>query len=483
MDWKPDGASPEPVFKQIMRYFEQRILQGELSPGQRLPSERALAESLHVNRSTVSMAYDELRATGLVRSVRGQGTHVSEDSWGVVPSRVPNWHLYTTKGTFLPALPLDLRIREASTIPGIINLARSELSPDLFPVDTLQHLLRTMTVTVPLGYADPRGARSLRDVLAHHLAEQYGIPAHPDQILVTTGAQQSLHLITQCLLAPGDAVALEGPSYAYSLSLFTSAGLRLFQIPMDAQGLQPDAVVDLHRKHKVRMVFVNPTYHNPTGTTLSRERRQRLLDLCRELRLPIVEDDAYSALTLDETFTPPPALVTMEEGSHNVIYLGSLSKTAAPGLRIGWVVGPASVIARLADAKEQMDLGTSAIAQQLALTLIESGAWAANLKQLQHTLARRRDRLIQALTRYADDQIQWQVPRGGYHLWCNTQVQAKDADVLEIGIRHHVLFVPGGLYGAARGHVKFSFARATTEEIDEGIRRFVDTMRTLGASG
>ena len=464
-----------------MRHFEQRIIQGDFAPGQRLPSERELAKQLQVNRSTVSMAYDELRATGLVRSVRGHGTRVSEDSWGVVPSRMPNWHLYTAKGTFLPALPMDRRIREASNIPGIINLARSELSPDLFPVARLQRLLRTMSVTVPLGYADPRGARPLRDVLVQHLAEQYGIQAHPDQILVTTGAQQSLHLITQCLLAPGDSIALEGPSYAYSLSLFTSAGLRLFRIPMDAQGLQPDAVVELHRKHKIRMVFVNPTYQNPTGTTLPGERRQRLLELCRELRLPIVEDDAYSALTLDDTITPPPALVTMEEGTHNVIYLGSLSKTAAPGLRIGWVVGPASVIARLADAKEQMDLGTSAIAQQLALNLIESGEWTANLKKLQQTLAMRRDRMIQALTRYTDNHVTWHVPYGGYHIWCNTNVRAKDSEVLEMGIRHHVLFVPGGLYGAERGHVKFSFARAAEQEIDEGIRRFVETMRTVSA--
>lgn len=234
---------------------------------------------------------------------------------------------------------------------------------------------------------------------------------------------------------------------------------------------------ELYRKHKIRMVFVNPTYQNPTGTTLPLERRQRLLELCRELRLPIVEDDAYSALTLDDTIKPPPALVAMEEGTRNVIYLGSLSKTVAPGLRIGWVIGPASVIARLADAKEQMDLGTSAIAQQLALNLIESGEWTANLKKLRQTLAMRRDRMIQALARYTDNHVTWEVPHGGYHIWCSTNVKVKDSDVLEMGIRHHVLFVPGGLYGAERGHVKFSFARATTEEIDEGIRRFVETTR------
>lgn len=175
------------------------------------------------------MAYDELRSTGLVRSVRGKGTQVSEDLWGVTPSRVPNWNVYASKGTFLPALPLDLRIREASSRPDIINLARSELSPDLFPVTALQRILRKMSLTMPLGYSDPRGALQFREALVKHLSEHFEIHVDSDQILITTGAQQSLHLITQCLLAPGDSIALEGPSYAYSLSLFTSAGLRLFQ--------------------------------------------------------------------------------------------------------------------------------------------------------------------------------------------------------------------------------------------------------------
>lgn len=477
MHWKPDLESNEPIFKQIMRYFEERILSGELSPGQSIPSERSLAEQLQVNRSTVSMAYDELRSTGLVRSVRGKGTQVSEDLWGVTPSRIPNWNLYTAKGAFLPALPLDLRIREASYIPGIINLARSELSSDLFPVLALHKTLRKISLTIPLGYSDPRGSRQLRETLVKHLSKEYGISVDADQVLITTGAQQSLHLITQCLLAPGDSIALEGPSYAYSLSLFTSAGLRLVRIPMDESGLQPEEVVTLYHRHKVRMVFVNPTYQNPTGTTLTLERRKRLLEICSELRLPIVEDDAYSALTLDDTAKPPPPLISMKEGNRNVIYVGSMSKTVAPGMRIGWVAGPLSVIQRLADAKEQMDLGTSAISQQLARDFIESGEWSKNLRILQKALSLRRDSMMRGLESLADKNISWTVPYGGYHVWCRTNLTARESDVLEMGIRKKILFVPGGLYGAERGYVKFTFARATEEEIEEGIHRFGEILR------
>lgn len=476
MQWKPDLENAEPIFKQIMRYFEERIISGELPPDSRIPSERGLAEELGLNRSTISMAYDELRATGLIRSVRGKGTRVSEDLWGVIPSRIPNWSQYTSKGTFLPTLPLDRRIQEASNMSGIINLARSELSADLLPISEVHQLLKNLSVTASLGYSDPRGDLNLRTTLVSHLNELYGIRVEPDQIMITSGAQQSMHLITQCLLAPGDSIALEGPSYAYSLSLFTSAGLRLFRIPTDEMGLQPDEVIRLHRKHKIRMLFINPTFQNPTGTTLTLERRRRLLDICNELRLPIVEDDAYSALTLDEKIEPPSSLFSMEDGERNVIYLGSMSKTVAPGMRIGWIVGPVSVIERLADAKQQMDLGTSAIAQQLAQTFLESGEWARNLVKLKKTLSFSRDRMISALHCFVGEKATWTVPHGGYHLWCRTNVQARDSEILERGIRNKVLFVPGGLYGAERGYVKFSFARATTDEIEEGIQRFSKTL-------
>lgn len=479
MQWRPDLESAEPVFKQIMRHFEEKIISGKLSPGERIPSERGLADELGLNRSTISMAYDELRATGLIRSVRGKGTRVSEDLWGVIPSRIPNWNQYTSKGTFLPTLPLDRRIQAASNMLDIINLARSELSADLFPVSEVHRILKNMSVTIPLGYSDPKGALNLRETLVRHLDEQYGIRVEPNQIMITSGAQQSMHLITQCLLAPGDSVALEGPSYAYSLSLFTSAGLRLFQIPTDEKGLQPDEVIRLHRKHKVRMLFINPTYQNPTGTTLTLERRRRLLEICNELRLPIVEDDAYSALTLDDKIEPPSALFSMEDGERNVIYLGSMSKTVAPGMRIGWVVGPVSVIERLADAKQQMDLGTSAISQQLAQTFLESGEWAKNLMKLKSALSVRRDRMIRALSCFVGEKAIWTVPHGGYHLWCRTNVQARDSDILEMGIRNKVLFVPGGLYGSERGYVKFSFARAATDEIEEGIQRFAKTLTLI----
>lgn len=322
----------------------------------------------------------------------------------------------------------------------------------------------------PLGYSDPKGLESLRRVLAQHVHEQYGIKTTPSEILITSGAQQALHLITSCLLRPCDAVALECPSYAYSLSLFTSAGLRLFPIPMDEYGLIPAYIPTLVMKHRVRMLFVNPTFQNPTGTTLTMRRRMELLRLCELLRLPIVEDDPYRALTFDGS-TPPLPLAAMSNGSGQVLYLGSLSKTVSPGLRIGWVIGPTKVIDRLADAKVQMDFGTSVITQQIAQEFMRSGAWYDNVESLRHILKLQRDTMLSAMEENLKEYMTWTVAQGSYHVWCKLAFDIRDTDLLETCIRHGVVVTPGGVYGAEPGWIRLTYTCSTDEEITEGVVR------------
>ncbi|BCJ86344.1 aminotransferase-like domain-containing protein [Effusibacillus dendaii] len=392
MDWKPDPNKAEPIFRQIVHYFEEEILKGELAPGSPLPAERQMAVNLGVHRSTVTLAYDELKATGLIQSRQGSGTRVSEHLWGIDPKRVPNWKSYTTNGAFQPSLPIIRKIRDASQIPGIINLARGELAPDLLPYQSLNRLLQQASLSIPLGYPDPKGDLTLRSTLADLLAVEHSSRVSPEQIIITAGAQQALHLIAICLLQPGDAVGLEEPSYLYSLPLCSSAGLRLFRIPMDEDGLLPEAVASLQRKHRIKMIFVNPTYQNSATTTLDLDRRQKLLDICTRLRIPIVEDAAYADLNLQGTALPPLPLFVMDNGNQTVMYVGSLSKSVAPGLRIGWIVGPEQVIGRLADAKQQIDLGTSAVNQHITHIYLTAGEWKENVEKLRRKLTIRRDR-------------------------------------------------------------------------------------------
>lgn len=402
-----------PVYRQIVEYFREQIISGDMDSGTQLPTERALAAQLGVNRSTVSTAYDELRAMGLIRSVPGRGTRVSEDSWGQA-YRTPDWATYLEQGIFQPTLPLVRRIWMANRQPGFINFARGEMASELWPYDNMLTVLQKVSSQLPLGYSDPRGEEVLRSAIANHLRKEYHLEVSDHRVLVTAGSQQGLLLVIQTLLRPGDAVGLEQPSYAYSLPLFAAAGIRRFPLPMDDDGLIPEAIIPLHQRYKIRMVFVTPTYQNPTGTTLTVSRRQRLLDICGALRIPIIEDDAHGPLTMVGSAVPPPPVAVLSDANHQVLYLGTLSKTWAPGLRIGWLVGPKSVVDRLAGVREQMDFGVSTLAQVAAAEILQSGAWNQQLAHLQSTLTRRRNAMANALIAAFGNTLQFTLPEGGY---------------------------------------------------------------------
>lgn len=265
--WKPDRTTKQPIYRQIAADLERSIACGELPPGSALPSERKLAQQLGVNRSTVIQAYDELRAAGLVESAVGSGTRVCRTKWGVHSAHTPNWQRYTDGGAFLPNLPLMRKVREAAQRgEGMIDLASGELSADLFPGELIQSILQQRSFNGYMGYDDPQGNEELRRAIARFLRRYHGLETTDSSILITSGSQQSLFLIIQCLLAPGDAVALEAPSYSYSLSMFQSAGLRIFRLPVHDNGLDPEDIFRLYREHRIRMIFLNPNFQNPTGT-------------------------------------------------------------------------------------------------------------------------------------------------------------------------------------------------------------------------
>lgn len=466
--WHLTGSAPR--YRQIVSYIETQILSGEMSPGSLLPTERKLAALLQVNRSTVSVAYDELRAKGVIRSIQGSGTRVSEDAWGL-HMRAPDWTGYLSQGIFQPTLPLVRHIWEENRKSKNINLARGEMFPELWPVRSWS-LGGQLPSQIELGYGDPRGESTLREAISKHLNHHYGLNVSSDRILVTAGSQQGLLLVIQSLLRPGDAVGLEKPSYAYSLPLFASAGIRMFPIPVDAQGLLPEEVARLYRRHKIRMVFVTPTYQNPTGTTLTPDRRRRLIDICRELRIPIVEDDAHGALAMEGSPPPPQPVAAIDGAEQQVIYLGTLSKTFAPGLRVGWMTGAKPVIERIAGIREQMDFGISGITQAIAEKVLSTDIWEKNVGRLRRSLTIRRNAMIGALKNSFGDEMAFAIPAGGYHIWGKLQPSVRDQDLLEAAIRHGVVFVPGIVYGAESGHVRLTYASSSESEITEGVRRF-----------
>lgn len=474
MEWNVDRQASKPLYQQIFEIIEEKIAYGEFPPGSLLPSERKLAERLNVNRMTVVHVYDELQASGLVERKKGSGTRVSTHKWGILPKGVTNWRKYIEGGSFLPTYPLIRKIREeAKKMKDGFILSSGELSADLFPAHFLQASFAEQTFPGNLGYVHPQGHLPLRETIADYVKMNHNIATTSSSILITSGAQQAIHLITQCLLNPGDAVAIEAPSYCYSLPLFQSAGLRIFGLPVDEHGINPEDIVSLYRKHQIKMIFLNPTYQSPTGSVLLETRRKKILEISAELGIPIVEDDPVSLLSFNgENHFP----IKSYDRTGNVLYVGSLSKVIASSLRIGWIIGPQSVINRLADARQQIDFGLSIFPQLIANQFLQSDEYPKHISFLREELRERRDEMASSLHDLLGEQVEFTIPNGGLHIWCKLRKKVDDQKLVDEAIKQKILFMPGSVYGAPNGYVRLTFAHLEKEKIRDAISRFADVV-------
>jgi GntR family transcriptional regulator of abcA and norABC len=461
--------TPRGTVRALVAQLVEEIGRGVWPPESRLPPERTLAERLGLHRSTVAAAYDELAARGLVVRRQGSGTFVKGDLWGLAP----DWRRYLEPGAFRPTESLVRAFREGRLRPGVADMAGAELGPSLRPTSLLASLVPPGSGEEVLGYPPAAGIPALREAVAAGFAQRWGRMVGPEAVLVTSGAEEAIYLIARALLRPGDAIVLERPSFLYSLSLFQSAGLRLLPVATDDAGVVPEDLERVVRLHRPAMVWLNPTFHNPTTTTLSAARREAVLEVCRRWNLPVVEDDAFRDLVLEGAPPPPPPLLALA-GGHRVIHIGTLSKVAAPGLRVGWVVAPRPVLERLADLKSQIDLGTPGIVQAWAARLLSAPAWAAHLQGLARALRLRLEAFRQAATPLAEAGAAFTWPEGGLYVWVRWPDPTPDRVRLANALRAGVAFAPGRVFGADDGYARLNYAALPPARAAEALSRLAD---------
>ncbi|ECB9825325.1 PLP-dependent aminotransferase family protein [Listeria monocytogenes] len=460
--WRLTGNSSLPIYLQIVDLIETKIMNGELLPEEKLPPERQLAEMFGVNRSTVVRALDELTARAVIIRKQGSGTTVNAEKWGLFAGQSTNWRHYLTQGGFTPAVPYirQAGVMERANSDNVIDAASGELPLEMTPkMETPS--LSWQSFIAEEQQEDEAGYKPLRETIQKQMKEAYGLQTRSEQIFITSGAQQALFLITQCLLKPGDAVAIESPSYFYSLSLFQSAGLRIFALPMDEDGVVISELRDLYHKHRVKMVFVNPTFQNPTGLVMSLKRRKELVKICAHLQIPIVEDDPFSELGALDNQIPAP-LKRLD--TDNVLYIGSLSKIMGSTTRIGWLIGPTAVIERLALARQEMDFGLSIFPQVLANSVLNTAGYKAHLLQLHHVLEQRRDNLIEAFEAILPSEVTFIKPKGGFHLWVKLPVEFRSVRDFDIFLANDLLVMPGFLFGVKEAVIRVTYARLEKKE-------------------
>lgn len=453
--WQLTEKKSTPVYQQIIEQIINYIQNGTLQPGDKLPAERKLADYYQVNRSTVVHALDELVSLGWVLRRQGSGTIVNEGNWGRSTTPRVDWRSLFTQEAH-PKEPFLEKLQQLLNDPEAIDLYSGELPlsliPDFrFPSYTWEELLLEERKQSPLGY------RPLQQVICQRIETEQKIKVSSNQVLITSGAQQAMFLLLQVMLQSGDSVAIEDPSFLYSLPIFASAGIRLYGVEMDREGMRIDKLEQLILTKKIKLIILNPTFQNPTGSMMSNRRRSALIDLSRKYQLPIVEDEVFREMNFNEI---PPSL--KELAPHQVIHLGSLSKIFGSSIKIGWIVADQDLIQRLSEAKQMMDFSISVFPQVIAHTALTDSRFEHNQAVLVGTLKQLAQTFLKGAEAIADD---WEVSEinGGIYVYLTWRHQHLTRKDWEIFLREKLLIAPAFLFSNDTMAMRVNYTRMTKQ--------------------
>jgi DNA-binding transcriptional MocR family regulator len=444
------GARSGPLYRQLSDSLAELIERGELPPGAALPPERALATALTVSRTTVVAAYQALRETKQLQRRQGSGTRVSPDRNRETVSGLAGDH---AASQFLngPLATIDFATAALPSLDLVADVAAGLTRDDYLRLTGTYH-----------GY-HLRGLPALRERIARWYSDA-GLLTAPEDILITSGAQQALELVARGCLQAGDSVVVEQPTYRGALEAFARTGSRLRTVRIDEQGLDVAALERLLANESPRLVYVQAAAHNPTGVVLSDERRQRLAKLLDQHEVVLVDDTSLAGTAFDGRSTPA-ALATHER----LVTIGSMSKLFWGGLRLGWIRAVPQVVSRFAQVRGITDLGSSLVAQEVALQLIDHREQAA---------AERRTALpvgLQTLTSLLAEHLpdwSWREPEAGASLW--VRLPHGDAThFAQIALRYGVALLPGAVFsadGSTDHHTRLPYALPTAT-LTQGVTR------------
>jgi 2-aminoadipate transaminase len=456
-----DSTSETPLYRQLYEQIASRIRSGKMARGERLPATRELAGLLGLNRTTVSAAYEMLESEGLIAGHVGRGSFVTSGPAPLAPGL--NWtRLLESHPTTMPAGPAA----------GVLSFATSRPAGDLFPLDDFRAscaaVLRRPELADILQLGSPGGYEPLRRYLLER-ARRSGVAGPGDDLMVTSGCQQALDLIGRVLVRPGDPVLVEDPVYPGLKSLFAEMGAQLIGVPVGERGIDVGHFERILQRERPRLAVVTSNFQNPTGNTLPRAERQALLDVVGRAGIPLIENDAYGDLRYAGEELPP---LKRLDASGNTILLRSFSKISFPGLRVGWVVGPRSLLDRLRQAKQVADLHTDQLSQAVLLEFAESGQLELHRARMLRAGAERLQATLAACDRHLPPGTQVSRPQGGMNVWVRLPAPLDAGEMLAAAQSQGVAYLPGRYFAVSRfeaGALRLSFAGLTPAEIERGL--------------
>lgn len=372
--------------------------------------------------------------------------------------------------------------------PDVISFAGGMPAPEVFPIEQFKEAcIKVLDENGPasLQYGSTDGYLPLREMIARHTG-RYGINVTADNILITSGSQQALDLIGMIFINPGDRILVESPTYVGAIQAWRAYGAEFIPVPFDEHGMRTDEL-EARLRAGPKFIYVLPNFQNPTGVTLSYERRLKLIELADRYGVPIVEDDPYGQLRYEGEHLPAISVLDSQTRTQNdsyvgnVIYLSTFSKTLAPGIRLAWVIAPPEIITKLMLAKQGADLHTSTFNQMVAHEVAKGGFLNEHVKHIRKVYKERRDVMIETLAEHMPPGVIWTKPEGGLFLWATAPKCVDCQDLFEDAVKEKVAFVPGfSFYAEGGGYnsMRLNFSNADPEHINEGIARLARVMKT-----
>ena len=465
-----DTTSETPLYRQLGDYVQTLISRGDLLPGDRLPPTRELASQIGLNRTTISAAYEWLESEGLIQGAVGRGSFVlgAPTAQSKPASTTIDWTRTLTPSNFTTS--------GGGPAQNVVDFSSSRPSEQLFPLEafrkTCAEVLANPRLQSLLQLGSPLGYAPLRTWLLNQ-AKQQNTATDNDDILITNGCQQALDILRRALIRPGTKVAIEEPVYPGLRNLFLDAGADLIGIPVTSEGLDLNA---LHRALEVgaKVVVVTPSFQNPTGASIPAAARKSLIAMTQGAGAVVIENDIYSSLNYRQVAIAPRQTQQppkLKELDKNVIQLGSFSKIAFPGIRVGWILAPKPVIHRSAELKQLTDLHTDQLSQAFLLRFAESGQLAAHEAKV-IAAGREKLRAVEQACRKFLPTCRYSIPDGGMNMWVDLPQGIDAASLRGLARQAGVDYLPGRYFSVSRSldtGLRLSFAGLDPADIRRGL--------------
>ncbi len=476
-----------PLYRQVYSELKRMISESTLKIGDRLPPSRQLAESLGINRSTIMRAYDELWTEGYLESRSGSYSTVRQRKDLVkvhngLPEVPFNWQQKLNQQSLGLGAKLSL-IGSPKIDPGTISFL--DLSPDnrLIPIDgfrkSLNHVLKCNGETA-LQYGNAQGYGPLRQILAEQL-NRHNITVQPDEILITNGAQDGIHLIIRALAGPGKVIITENPGYPNANLLFEYSGAEVMGIPVRKDGMDLGILEKEMQRNDVAFIYTMPNFHNPTGITTSQVHREKLLNLAENYNVPIIEDGFEEEMKYYGKVALP---IKSMDKKKLVLYLGTFSKVLFPGIRIGWIAGERELINTLTYIKRVTDISSNYLAQIALEHYFSQGKYEIHLRRLHKEYRKRMQVALDCIDQlFSDEIVVFTKPIGGYLLWgkFNDRTVSEDSFIKETR-KHKVAVTPGSKFYFIKPGLtcfRISIAHLNEQQISEGLQRLSNAINNI----